>query len=353
MTIPTVTILVSPRERFSYAQESLESIYANTKVPFSLVYVDGGSPATLKRYLQEQSAERQFQLLRTEHYLAPNQARNLGLRYVNTDYVLFIDNDVHVSPGWLERLLECAVETNATIVCPLTCIGKPLHQTIHLAGGEARIVTETDRHEIRRRVHEKHYFVNRPVIEVEDQLHRQQCEFAEFHCMLVKRSIFDEIGLLDEQLLSTREHIDFCMTVTNAGGTIYCEPASVVTYVAEPIFQWSDLSYFMLRWSDAWEVASLQHFRQKWNLSEDKYFAKRYSRLGHRRHQAFLKPMLQKLTLGRSVHWLEKAAIAWERKLNRQITNRYGRKYGGDRLLPAAPQAASSPSLREPIGSPR
>ncbi len=326
-TNPNITIVVSPRERFSYTRESLESIYANTKIPFSLVYVDGGSPAPIKEYLEIQSQEKGFKLIRTEYYLAPNQARNLALAEVDSEYVLFVDNDIDVAPAWLEQLLACAEETRAAVVCPLTCIGKPLHQKIHLAGGEARIVLEPKGDKMRRRVHEKHYFVNRPVAEVQDQLHRQQCEFAEFHCMLVRTEIFEKIGLLDEALLSTREHIDFCLNVANAGGTVYCEPASVVTYVPEVIFRFSDLAFFMLRWSDAWEVASLEHFSQKWDLKKDKYFKKRYGRLGYRRYQAFLNPLVRRLSFGKSNPWLEQALVPLERKLNRFITNRYSQKY--------------------------
>jgi GT2 family glycosyltransferase len=142
--------------------------------------------------------------------------------------------------------------------------------------------------------------------------------------MLVRTEIFEEIGLLDEGLLSTREHIDFCMTVTSAGGTIYCEPASVVTYVPGLKLQLPELAFFMLRWSDAWEIASLEHFAEKWQLTtKDKYFKKRYKRMGHRRHQALLKPLLRRLTLETNPLWLEKWVISLEKKLNRYISDRY------------------------------
>ena len=324
MNQPQVTIVVSPRERFRYSRESLESIYANTNYPFSLVYVDGNSPKNIQEYLNQKSQSKNFQLIRTEQYLAPNQARNIGLAAVNTEYLVFIDNDVYVEPGWLEKLINCAEETNAAIVCPLVCIGQERYSKIHLAGGEARIILEVKNETIRRKVHEKHYFVNRPVAEVKDQLQRRQCEFAEFHCMLVRTDIFKTIGQLDEKLLSTREHIDFCLTVTNAGESIYCEPDSVVTYVPAKNFALSDIPYFMLRWSDRWEIASLEHFAQKWNVTKkDKYFKKRYKRLGHRRHQALLRPLVRKLSLGDYATWLERVLIAGERKLNRYISDRY------------------------------
>ncbi len=331
MSQPDVTIIVSPRERFSFTQQNLESIYEHTTLPFSLIYVDGGSPTREKRYLEAQAKARGFKLIRTEQYLAPNQARNLAIPHVTTEYLVFIDNDVVVSPGWLDRLLQCAKETGTTIVCPLTCIGKNLHQMIHLAGGEARIVEEKTETGIKRKVHEKHYFVNRPVADVSDQLKRQQCEFAEFHCMLVRTEVFHQLGLLDEGLLSTREHIDFCMTVTNAGGTVFCEPTSVVTYVPDLPFNLADLSFFFLRWSDAWELASLEHFSQKWNLpKKDRYFKKRYERLGHRRHQAFLKPLLRRLTFGLNSPKLEKQAISIERSLNRWISQHLTKHQRGD-----------------------
>jgi GT2 family glycosyltransferase len=325
MNKPQVTIVVSPRERFSFTRESLESIYEHTTVPFELIYVDANSPRAIKQYLQEKSQEKGFKLIRTEYYLSPNQARNLAIPHVDTEYLLFVDNDVLVSQGWLNSLLECAQETEATVVCPLTCIGKNIGETIHLAGGEARIEEKPNKKgKLKRKVHEVHYFVNRKLADVKEQLHRNKCEFAEFHCMLVRTQIFDKIGLLDEGFLSTREHIDFCMTVNNAGGSIYCEPASVVTYVTGLKWELPELSFFMLRWSDAWEIASLEHFAKKWNLpTKDKYFEKRYNRMGYRRHNGFLKPFLHYFTFGWNPLWLQKRAIAIEHKINKLITDNY------------------------------
>ena len=137
MTAPIITLIVVPRERFSYAQKSLDSLYDHTQIPFKLVYVDGKSPRGLRRSLEQQSIEKGFKLIRTEQYLYPNQARNIGLQYADTKYVAFVDNDVIVSPGWLRSLVQCAEETDAAIVGPLMCQHEPVHQEIHFAGGES------------------------------------------------------------------------------------------------------------------------------------------------------------------------------------------------------------------------
>ncbi len=324
---PSVTIIVAPRERFSYIQPSLDSIYCHTRLPFELIYIDVNSPRPIRRYLAEKAAEKNFTLLRSNRFLSPNQVRNLGLKYVMTDYVLFIDNDIHVSPGWLKALWTCAQETDATLVSPLMCIGKPLHERILMAGGEARFFLERNGSNVCRHIYKKCNLVNRSASLMKYQLYRRACEYAELSCMLVKRDIFDQLGALDEDLFNTYEHIDFCLSVALAGGKIYCEPASVVTYVPEAPRQWSDLSYFMLRWSDAWEAESLIHFHKKWNLHMDNTFIQHFRQLGWRRQQTLLLPLLRRLTLRHRVRWLENGLIALERWLNQYITDRYKHPY--------------------------
>ena len=48
MALP-VTVVVVPRERFSMAARALDVLYERTAAPFSLVYVDAGSPRPVRR----------------------------------------------------------------------------------------------------------------------------------------------------------------------------------------------------------------------------------------------------------------------------------------------------------------
>lgn len=330
MTEPQVTIVVVPRERFSYTRESLESIYEHTKTAFNLVYVDGGSPTQIRDYLANQAQKKNFELIRTEHYLSPNHARNLGLSKVNSKYVVFIDNDVVVTPGWLHQLVECAEETGATVVSPLICQYLPLHEEVHCAGGESGVRVETKNGQTRRRMIEKIYMQGRRVADVSDRLQRTKTGLAEFHCMMVRTEIFEQVGLLDEGLLNTKEHVDFCILVDQAGGSVYLEPTSLVTYVPGPPLDLADIQFYMLRWSDAWELASLQRLRDKWNLTEDEYFKNKYKRLGWRRDMSIIQPLSRSLALGRtgrSSQFLAKILRSTDKALNRYITSRYAQKH--------------------------
>jgi len=323
---PEVTIIVAPRERFSYTRESLESIYQNTEYPFKLIYVDGNSPSDIRRYLEEQAREKKFQLIRTDYYLSPNRARNLGLRQVNSKYVVFLDNDVIVTPDWLKTLVNCAEETKATVVSPLICQNLPLHSEVHCAGGESGVKVEIKGDITRHKIIEQIYKQGRMVEDILPQLQRQKTGLAEFHCMIIRTEIFKQIGVLDEGLMNTKEHVDLCMLVTEAGGSIYLEPESLITYVPGPPLKWTDLHFYMLRWSDAWELCSLKHLRDKWNLTEDEYFQKKYDTLGRRRHYTIISPLVKSL-FGRRIYRAESLLIKLDRILNRYLSDRYARKH--------------------------
>lgn len=326
---PVVTIVVTPRERFSYARASLESIYQETTVPFNLVYVDGNSPSKERNYIEEQSKKRDFKLIRTDYYLWPQRSRNLGLAEVNTPYVVFLDNDVIVQSGWLKSLLDCAETTGATVVGPLMCHEEPIHEIVHFAGGESHIVQDIKG---RRHLREKMYLQGKSVETVLPNLEQSETELCEFHCMLVRTDVFDQLGCFDDSILNTKEHLDFCMNVMALGRTVYFEPASIVTYVPGPPLSWRDLHFYMLRWSNAWELSSLARLQEKWNLYEDGYFKHKYKALGWRRRDAILQPLLDKLGLTNRRSLPNKLLMfgllaPLETALNRWLTWRYARQH--------------------------
>jgi len=308
-----VTIVVVPRERFSIAPHSLESIYQHTTGAFELVYVDGASPSAVRRWLDQAATQYGFRLLRTRQYLMPNQARNIGLAEVKTKYVVFIDNDVIVWPGWLESLIECAEETGAWVVGPVISIGKPGEDCIHVTHGELHI---TESHG-RRELDEEMCHINEHYHDIKHQLKRAPCDFVEFHCMLARRDAFECVGILDEKIMTTREHIDFCLAIEKAKGTVFFEPSSCVTHVPPwHYFSYVDLPYYLLRWNDKWAYESVQHFVRKWGLPDDTQ--KRLSEwiLPHRRavfdpvERAF-RPALLRRHIGRPFTQLLAAAMEW------------------------------------------
>ena len=296
---PLVTLVVSPRERFSVARESLLSILGNSGGAYELIYIDAGGPAEFSDWLDEQARLRGFRIVRPGHPVAPNEARNHGLKLATTRYVVFIDNDVICAPGWLQALVSCAEEEQADLVAPLICQGLPVHSTIHHAGG--RLVGDGKAFFAQapgeRRAVDEIARVGQKVADIAHELKREVTESCEFHCVLLRRSLFDRIGLFDEQLLSTREQNDLCLSIVKVGGKIVFEPGAMITYLfpsrQRPMVR-GDWSYFMLHWSPQWQQRSLRRYESKWGLKLDERMATR-GWLNWRLHEGVVKPVVRRI----------------------------------------------------------
>jgi GT2 family glycosyltransferase len=274
------TIANVPRERFSATKRSLESVLAHRPPGAELVYIDGGSPPLVRQYLEQQAVRRGFRLISTEKYVAPNVARNLAAGVVRTRYVAFVDNDVIVSPRWLERLVECAEATGASIIGPVCCEGEPAGTRVRSAGGIAAIEVSGGRRLLRR----EQACRGRPLAEVIPTLARRPVGQVELSAALVRMDFLTRCGGLDERLLSALDDTDLCLTARRHDARVYLEPTAVVTYVPPPPFDPSDLPYFEMRWSDAWNQATIERFRDKWGLEEgDAALAALSRRLAHHR----------------------------------------------------------------------
>jgi GT2 family glycosyltransferase len=257
-----VTVVVTVRQSYSRSLQSLASLYEQTSEPFHLVWVDARCPRSLRRRLKLEAAERSFTLISTNRYLSPNEARNIGLRHVDTQFVVFTDNDVIFDPGWLTALLACADATDAAIVGPIYCIAGVEKARVHMAGGDNRIVGSDSGLDL----YERHNYAGLPLTDVLPELVRAPTELVEFHCMLVRCAVLVEIAPLDEQLISLCEHNDICLKVMRLGRGIWLEPAARVTY-APTVRTVADYLFFCYRWRDAAARATLDHFWRSWSLA--------------------------------------------------------------------------------------
>jgi GT2 family glycosyltransferase len=302
----TITIVIVPREQFSKTQASLESIFEHTRLPFTLIYVDGNAPPPVRRYLERQVAEKGFRLIREDRYLSANVARNLAVPHLKTKYTVFMDNDVIVSPNWLEPLVDCANETDCWVVGPFYCVGDLGDPVIHTMGADHGI----DEVHGKRHWRERHFYCGQKLNAVRGELHRRPIDLVEFHCLLMRTEVFERLGAFDEALLSYFDHNDLCLQVRNSGGAIYVEPRSLVTYIAPPPFAISDVPYFLLRWSNRWIDASVAHFTRKHGIdATDPVFAAHYDYQQAQRARLLRHPrgMVRRMLGNRGVLLMESA----------------------------------------------
>ena len=261
------TVAIVPRERFSHSGQTIRSVIANTHFGHDLIFIDGKTPGHVMQEIEPDLEQANAKVISSEAYISPNKARNLAAEASETEYIVFLDNDTLVGPRWLDALVQCADETEATQVGPLQFIGDFRSQTLHIAGGmfhEDVVNGQKVLYDEQRLFEAKLKTITKP-------LRRSRCDYAEFHCMLMRKDFLDQQGGLDENMLSVHEHIDLALELRNLNKKVYFEPGALATYIPPEKISWFDLPYFEIRWSEDWTVSSVEHFRRKWG----------YDRLGY------------------------------------------------------------------------
>lgn len=260
-TIPTVTVGFVPRERFSVAAECLQRIYDFTEIPFNLVVVDCNIPQVyqwqIHRLLEGKSNAK---IIHTNHYLLPNQSRNLVIRETKNEFLCLIENDVLVNEGWLSHLIHACEEHPAEVAVPLVLERLGHFEKVHFDDrlGQVKTVQTSDGIKLK--------IVPRNTPKEEDRsANRRSIEFLETHCMLFRTEVFNHVGEFDESI-TAQEEVDLSLALYQGKVPVVFEPKSVVTFLPPPPVYPDERDYYYLKWNPETYHQDYQHVAQKWKL---------------------------------------------------------------------------------------
>lgn len=212
-TVDRVDIVLCVHNAFEDVKECLTSIRRHTKVDYRLLIVDDGSQAEtrdfLKSWVQEDSVATLF---RNETARGYTKAANIGLRASKGDYIILLNSDTIVTPGWLEKLIECAnSQKNIGIVGPLSnCASWQSIPEIFDKNGGWMINNIPEGYSLET--------LSDIVANVSDKAF--PCvNFVNGFCYMIKRAVIDAIGWLDEESFpyGYGEENDFSIRARKAG----------------------------------------------------------------------------------------------------------------------------------------
>lgn len=261
------TIVMSFRERWSLTLQSLQAVVEHTRMPHALLLLDTGMPDSLRHALQSRCAAWKLRIVQFKHQgLWPQQARQIVARHIETPYTAFIDNDVLVEPGWLEKMIDCADATGAGIVGPLYLWGADgRSDLIHMAGGEITLT----QHEGTSVLEERHRHINTPLADIAPPLQRQPCDFAEYHCLLMRKEVLHAPDTFESGIASVHEHIHASLVAKELGLQTWLEPDARVCYLAQAPWQLGELDGLRKRWDRTVAEHSLQRFAARWHVTDE------------------------------------------------------------------------------------
>ena len=144
---------------------------------------------------------------------------NIALKQVKGDYVLLLNNDTEVKPDFLESLVEL-MESDKKIGIVSSKILYFYEDNVIQYAGASPINPITSRG--------SHYGYK----EIDNGQLDEVTETAYPHgaCMMIRKSVLEELGLLYEGYFLYYEELDFAERVKRAGYKIYFQPNSSILH---------------------------------------------------------------------------------------------------------------------------
>ena len=205
---PLVSIVIPTRNGEVILRQCLNSLKRTSYPNFETIVVDNGSddPATLA-LLAECTATGQIRVLRDDRPFNFSALNNHAVSHATSgEFVLLLNNDIEVmNDDWLDEMVGPALEPG------VGCVGARLwypdgrlqHGGVILVGGVAGHA-----HKYLPRKHPG--YMGRAVL-------AQDMAGVTAACLLVRKSIYQEVGGLDEGLAVAFNDVDFCLRVSAAG----------------------------------------------------------------------------------------------------------------------------------------
>lgn len=110
-----ISIVVPIYNINSYLRKCLDSIKNQSYTGFNVYCVNDGSTDDSQEIVKEYLDDNRFHLLNKENG-GLSDARNFGLKEVDTEYVMFVDGDDHLEPNLLSKTLEQLEKSKSDIL---------------------------------------------------------------------------------------------------------------------------------------------------------------------------------------------------------------------------------------------
>lgn len=255
-----VTVVITPRDRYSGVIECIENLYQVTTQPFYLKVLDLDYPQAIKKQLIQLINSKENAEIIEMGLIIPMEAMRKVRNDITTPYVMFLDNDSNVTENWLPPLLEVAQRENVALVNPLTLekagvdIGAPLRN--HLFTNEITFLTIEGEDYL---IEKKHL---RRALPEDIPTEVTPSEMFELHGVLFNTEVLKKLELPQ---MVIREHIDIAMQLKKMGYKVFSQPKSIVIFDnLGTRMEYSDMRFFFFRWQKSltWQASRL--FEKRW-----------------------------------------------------------------------------------------
>ena len=221
--MPLVSIVILNWNGKEWMRQFLPVVLASTYSRKRVIVADNNSTDDSVLFVQQNFPE--VEILISDKNNGFAKGYNNALKQLKSDYYILLNNDVEVTAGWIEPVIEL-MESDSTIgACQPKILSYHHREYFEYAGACGGWLDSFGYPFTRGRIFD----------DVEKDLGQydsaQPCFWASGAAMFVRAGVYHEVGGLDEYFFAHQEEIDLCWRLQLAGYRVYVQPSSVVFHV--------------------------------------------------------------------------------------------------------------------------
>lgn len=208
---PLISIVIPNKDHVEDLRRCITSIEKkSTWKNYEIVVVENNSvEQSIRDYYKELESDPKVKIVTYEGGFNYSSINNMGVKETKGEYLLFLNNDTEViSPDWMEQLLMYAQRKD------VGAVGAKLYyadNTIQHAG----VVIGLGAH---RSAGHTHYKMPREHLGYMGRLcYAQDVTAVTGACLMVKKSIYEEVDGLDESFTISLNDVDLCLKIREKG----------------------------------------------------------------------------------------------------------------------------------------
>jgi GT2 family glycosyltransferase len=205
-----VSVIIPTRNHGEDVDRCLNSIFAKTTYKdFEIIILDNGSDekASLQTLEKWSKRERRVKVIRHDVPFNFSHINNYAVARSSGHYVLLLNNDTEViTPDWMEAMVEQAQRPTIGAVGALLLYPDASVQHAGVIVGLGGVAGHSHKHFPRQAP--GYFFTLRAI---------NNFSAVTAACLMIRRSVYDQVGGLNENLGVAFNDVDFCLKVREAG----------------------------------------------------------------------------------------------------------------------------------------
>lgn len=205
---PLVSIVIPTRNGEKILRQCLDSLVQTRYPNYEIIVMDNGSDeAASLQLLAERTASGQIRVLRDDGPFNFSAINNRAVHEAtHGEFVLLMNNDIEAThPEWLDEMVGPALEPG------VGCVGARLwYPDGRIQHAGVVLVCGVAGHAHKLLARGQHGYMGRAVL-------AQDFVAVTAACLLLRKSIYEEVSGLDETLAVAFNDVDFCLRVREAG----------------------------------------------------------------------------------------------------------------------------------------